>query len=48
MENGTEYPVLYLAGIIAIDAVLTGWDGNPMQTNASIFTSTRMKTLSQS
>ena len=30
MENGTEYPVLYLKESFHIDAVLTGWDGNPI------------------
>ena len=29
-ENGTEYPVLYLKESFHIDAVLTGWDGNPI------------------
>ena len=30
MENGTEYPVLYLKESFHIDAVMTGWDGNPI------------------
>ena len=30
MENGTEYPILYLKESFHIDAVLTGWDGNPI------------------
>lgn len=29
-ENGTEYPVLYLKESFHIDAVMTGWDGNPI------------------
>ncbi|MEE2985735.1 MAG: ABC transporter C-terminal domain-containing protein [Candidatus Thermoplasmatota archaeon] len=30
MENGTEYPVLYLKESFHIDAIMTGWDGNPI------------------
>jgi len=29
-ENGTEYPVLYLKESFHIDAILTGWNGNPI------------------
>ena len=30
MENGTEYPVLYLKESFHFDAIMTGWDGNPI------------------
>ena len=30
MENGTEYPVLYLKESFHIDVIMTGWDGNPI------------------
>ena len=30
VENGTEYPVLYLKESFHIDAIMTGWDGNPI------------------
>ena len=30
MENGTEYPVLYLKESFHIDAIMTRWDGNPI------------------
>jgi len=35
MENGTEYPVLYLKESFHIDAIMTGWDGNPIDSNIS-------------
>ena len=30
MENGTEYPVLYLRESFHLDAIMTGWDGKPI------------------
>ena len=30
LENGTEYPILYLKESFHIDAIMTGWDGNPI------------------
>jgi len=30
LENGTEYPVLFLKESFHIDAIMTGWDGNPI------------------
>lgn len=30
LENGTKYPVVYLKESFHIDAIMTGWDGNPI------------------
>ena len=30
LENGTKYPVVYLKESFHIEAIMTGWDGNPI------------------